>query len=143
VAKLMDRRFEHLVMFPSVAVDQAGKAISQQILGLLPAPAGQEPERLGIISRGDPQPHPVLAASAKAGFVHMHHRGKLHLGVNGLRRFRHGHTDRIAAGLHGPQRQADAKEVPGKRPGLAPGQPVASTEQADPRLELGVMNHAK
>jgi uncharacterized protein YfaP (DUF2135 family) len=56
VAKLMDRRFEHLVMFPSVAVDQAGKAISQQILGLLPAPARQEPERLGILGRGDPQP---------------------------------------------------------------------------------------
>ena len=118
-------------------MDQAGIAITQQILGLLPAPAGQQPESLGILGRGDPQPHAVLAASAKAGFVHMHLRGKLDLGVNGLRRFRHGRTDRIAAGLHGPQRHADAKEVLGQRPGLAPGQSVASAEQADPRLELG------
>jgi len=61
VAKLMDRHLEYLVGFPSVAVDQAGKAISQQILCLLPASAGQEPERLGIFGGGYPQPQSVSA----------------------------------------------------------------------------------
>jgi len=136
VAKLVGGLLENLVGFPTITVDHPRVVISQQILGLVSTPAWQEPKNLGIFRRGNPEPHAVFTATAKAGLVGMQLWGLLHLVMNDLRRRNHGATDRLAAGLHRPQGDPDAKEILGKGPSLAARQAIPATEQADPGLEL-------
>lgn len=109
VAELVDRSSQLLIGLPPVAVDDAAEALAEKVFGLLPTAPRQEAEGLGIRTRRDPQPHPILPASSKAGLIRMHEGRPLHFGVDGLGRLRCCLAHRLAAGLHRSQRDPHAE----------------------------------